>query len=424
MKKINLNKAVILIPVWLCFSAWLGAKNIDICPACRLNSIKKAVEMASPGDKLLIHSGLYKERNILINKPLVLEGLGRPVIDGEGAGEILIVASDRVAIRGLQLQNVGLSYTEDRAGIRVKNARDFEIRNNKLINTFFGIYLAYAKNGIVANNELYADAKDEISSGNGIHLWYCKNILIQKNRVTGHRDGIYFEFADSCKIIQNHSEKNIRYGLHFMFSNDDSYSKNVFLDNGAGVAVMFSRRIEMFDNQFQKNWGGASYGMLLKEIYDAQIYRNLFLENTIGIHLEGATRIKYFDNQFKNNGWALKITGGCVENSFTRNQFIGNSFDLSIQSEGIQNSFDGNYWSEYSGYDLDRDGVGDVPYRPVKLISYMVNQTPEALVLIRSFFVDILNFSEKVSPVFTPANVLDNAPFIYPDCKKRTFPKK
>lgn len=116
MKKINLNKAVLLIPVWLCFSAWLGAKNIDICPACKLNSIKKAVEMASPGDKLLIHSGLYKERNILIDKSLVLEGLGKPIIDGEGAGEILIVASDRVAIRGLQLQNVGLSYTEDRAG--------------------------------------------------------------------------------------------------------------------------------------------------------------------------------------------------------------------------------------------------------------------------------------------------------------------
>jgi nitrous oxidase accessory protein len=166
----------------------------------------------------------------------------------------------------------------------------------------------------------------------------------------------------------------------------------------------------MWENTFEFNWGKASYGILLKEIYDAEIKNNVFRENTIGIYVEGSTRINYFENDFIRNGWALKISGGCLDNKVTENNFISNSFDLAFNSAINNNTFDGNYWSDYSGYDLDKDGIGDVPYRPVKLFNYVVNKTPEAMVLLRSLFVDIINFSEKVSPIFTPKNVVDNMP--------------
>jgi nitrous oxidase accessory protein len=112
------------------------------------------------------------------------------------------------------------------------------------------------------------------------------------------------------------------------------------------------------------------------------------------------------------NGWAIKFHGGCYENIFELNNFIHNSFDLSYSSRLNDNKFEGNYWSDYNGYDLDKDGIGDVPYRPVRLFSYVVNKTPETLVLLRSLFVDIINFSEKVSPVFTPENLIDNKPIM------------
>ena len=223
-------------------------------------------------------------------------------------------------------------------------------------------------------------------------------------------DGIYFEFVDNSLIRYNVSTANLRYGLHFMFSNDDDYYQNSFRDNGAGVAVMFSKKINMWENRFEKNWGTSSYGLLLKEIYDAEIYDNVFDQNTIGIYLEGSTRINYTGNDFISNGWAIKISGGCVDNVVTENNFISNTFDIAINSSANSNSFDGNYWSEYSGYDLDYDGIGDVAYRPVKLFNYVVHKTPEAMVLLRSFFIDIINFSEKVSPIFTPQNVMDNLP--------------
>jgi len=197
-----------------------------------------------------------------------------------------------------------------------------------------------------------------------------------------------------------------------MFSNNDAYYNNTFRNNGSGVAVMFSKFIKMKNNSFKKNWGTASYGLLLKEIYDAQIEQNIFEENTTGINIEGSTRINYKNNNFIRNGWAIKIAGACYTNIFTHNNFLHNSFDISYNSKLNDNKFDRNYWSDYTGYDLDKNGVGDVPYRPVKLFSYIVNKTPETVVLLRSLFVDIINFSEKVSPAFTPDNLLDNNPLM------------
>jgi nitrous oxidase accessory protein len=122
--------------------------------------------------------------------------------------------------------------------------------------------------------------------------------------------------------------------------------------------------------------------------------------------------VTYTGNVFSRNGWAMKISGGCQQNKLTGNSFLSNSFNLSVQVSGTDNTYDGNFWSDYAGYDLDRDGFGDVPHRPMKLFSFVVGRTPEALILMRSLFVDILNFSETVSPVFTPANVLDNRPLM------------
>lgn len=405
-------------PVWigllLFFHTTGYTRQITVCPTCPVTSLSAAMEQASDGDHILVQAGVYIEKKIEVNKSVTIEGKDFPVIDGSNENELLHVTADHVTIKGLHLRNVGTSYTEDRAGIRIDHAAHFLIENNKLQDAFFAIYLAYAKHGAIISNEITGNAVNEVSSGNGIHLWYCKDIRIEKNSVTGHRDGIYFEFADSCQIRGNDSNRNLRYGLHFMFSNDDVYSANTFSENGSGVAVMFSRRIAMYDNLFENNWGTASYGLLLKEIYDTEIHDNRFVKNTIGINLEGATRINYYHNQFEGNGWALRVSGGCLDNAFYQNNFQGNTFDIGMQGGVTSNTFDDNYWSQYSGYDLDRNGVGDIPYRPVKLFSFIVNQTPEALVLLRSWFTDILNFAEKVTPALTPANVIDEHPRMQP----------
>ena len=388
------------------------AQKIEVCKTCPISTLKKAIAHAKDYDTIIVKKGTYKEHAIIVDKPLTILGKNYPIIDGEKKGEIITVISDHVTVDGLFIINVGTSYTADYAAIRIKKSKHFVVKNLVLEKLFFGIYIEKSSYGKIYHNKIIGDAVEEYNSGNGIQLWYSNHIVIEHNFVQHVRDGIYLEFSDDCLIKNNVSAQNLRYGLHFMFSNNDIYQDNTFESNGAGVAVMFSKKIKMYNNTFRENWGTASYGMLLKEINDAEIMGNTFEENTIGINIEGSNRIVYKNNNFINNGWAIKVRGACYTNSFLKNNFLYNSFDISYNSNVNDNVFDRNYWSNYTGYDLNKDGIGDVPYRPVKLFSYIVNRTPETIILLRSLFMDIIDFSEKVSPVFTPDNLLDNNPSI------------
>ena len=388
--------------------------QLEVCSNCEVKTLKRAISIAKPHDTVLLLKGEYNEHDILIDKPLTIIGKNHPVLNGNKKGYILIIKSDSVSVSGISLKNVGQSYTKDYAAIYVSRSRHFALHNLTLENVFFGMLIEKSHYGSIKNNHISSEALDQAGSGNGVHMWHSSYIIVENNEVNNLRDGIYLEFVTDSKILNNNSHDNLRYGLHFMFSNKDEYHNNIFTNNGAGVAVMFSKFIKMTGNTFTKNWGTASYGLLLKEIYDAEIENNTFKENTIGINVEGSTRINYFKNNFISNGWSVKIAGACYTNIFKENNFLNNSFDISYNSMMNDNKFDNNYWSSYTGYDLDKNGVGDVPYRPVKLFSYIVNKTPETIILMRSLFVDIINFSEKVSPVFTPDNLVDANPLMKP----------
>ncbi|MFN1834217.1 nitrous oxide reductase family maturation protein NosD [Balneola sp. MJW-20] len=383
-----------------------------VCDQCTYKTIREAVEASKEGDVIKVLPGIYKEHDLEIDIPLTLIGMGWPVIDGEEIGSIIKVSAKSVKISGFILKNVGFSHTNDYAAIHILNSQDFEITENIMQNVFFGILVERSRDGRISNNQISGNFEKEFYSGNGIHGWNSSFLRIEENNLFGLRDGIYLEFVDESLIIGNVSQNNIRYGLHFMFSNHDRYELNEFSNNGAGVAVMFSKFIAMKKNRFYKNWGPASFGLLLKEIYDAEITDNEFYHNTTAIRVDGSSRILYERNDFRENGWAIKVAGGCYTNTFKQNNFLYNSFDLSYNSRMNDNLFEENYWSSYTGYDLNNDGIGDVPYRPVKLFSYIVNRTPETVILLRSLFTDILNFSENVSPVFTPDDLMDPYPLM------------
>jgi len=388
-----------------------NSQIIEVCHSCSTKSIKAAVEQAKNGDSIIVKSGIYKEHDIIVlNKSITIIGEDYPVVDGEMKGSIFSVQANKFAIKGLNIINVGSSYINEFAAILISNSKDFQIKNNKLENVFFGILIEKSSNGLIADNIISSHAKEEANSGNGIHLWHSQNMTISNNQVTKMRDGIYFEFVNNSTVSKNICRNNLRYGLHFMFSNNDEYLDNTFENNGAGVAVMFSKHIKMYRNLFKKNWGTASYGLLLKEITDAELKNNIFEDNTIGINADGTSRMEYIENDFLNNGYAIKVLGACYNNTFLKNNFLYNSFDLAYSGHINENKFDGNYWSSYTGYDLDKNGIGDVPHRPVKLFSYLVNRTPGAIILLRSTFIDIIDFSEKVSPIFTPADLVDEHP--------------
>jgi nitrous oxidase accessory protein len=388
------------------------AGTIIVGPDQAVRSLKKAIDLAKNKDTILLRSGIYKEGSITLTKSLTIIGQGNPVLDGENKYETILISGNHIVIKGLHFRNSGYSALNDFASVKLVDCSFVTLENNTISNAYFAIHISNTSYATVRNNHITGSPSSEQLTGNGIHLWKSNHALIENNHVQGHRDGIYFEFVTSSVIRGNRSEKNIRYGLHFMFSNDDIYQDNTFRENGAGVAVMYSKRVKMTGNHFELNWGPSAYGILLKDITDSHIQQNTFLKNTVGIHMEGSSRIEVQKNLFKENGWAIKVQASCDDNVFSRNNFTGNSFDIGTNGTMVLNKFYNNYWDKYEGYDLNKDGIGDVPYHPVSMYSMIIEQNPASVILLRSFTVSLLDKAEKVMPGLTPDNLVDEKPMM------------
>ncbi len=406
-------KFLIITSISIFFFHLSNASTHHVGEGFTLQSMREALGMAEDGDSVIVHGGVYKEGNLIVDKSIFLIGLDWPVLDGEKKYEVLSIKADHVLVSGFKIQYSGHASLNDPCGIKVYDSEDVRIIGNELYDNFFGIYLQYCKNSIIRDNTIVAFGKEEQQIGNGIHCWKSDSLQIIANTNSGHRDGIYFEFVKGSVIWRNISRNNIRYGLHFMFSNDDAYITNLFQNNGAGVAVMFTKNVKMFNNTFEDSWGDAAYGMLLKEISDSYIYGNHFVRNTSGIFMEGTNRIMVEKNVFRDNGWGMKIQASCMDNEIRQNNFLNNTFDVSTNGSLVLNEFEHNYWDKYEGYDLDKNNIGDVPYRPLSLFSVLVEKNPPAMLLYRSFIVTLLDRSEKMIPTLTPDNFIDELPLMH-----------
>lgn len=400
----------IILLILLLYSAGLEGKVWHVGKHRDTESIREAIRRAAAFDTLLIYKGFYREGNLLIDKPLTLEGVGMPVIDGHRKYEVFSVKSDSVVIRKLRIQHSGFASLDDPGGIKVYNSKHVLIEHNELFDNFFGIYLQYSKHCRIQFNRVVAFGKKEDQIGNGIHCWKSDSLLIIGNTLSGNRDGIYFEFVSGSLIWRNIAFSNVRYGLHFMFSNNDTYITNTFRDNGAGVAVMFSRHVDMINNKFEQNWGDAAYGLLLKEISDGRIHGNRFESNTVGAFMDGSNRLNMESNVFGRNGWGIRVQANCMDNLLHKNNFVGNTFDVATNGSLTLNKLEHNYWDKYEGYDLNKDGSGDVPHHPLSLFSLIAEKNNAAMMLYRSFMVTLLDRSERIFPGLTPTGFRDDTP--------------
>ncbi len=379
-------------------------------------TIKQALAAAENGDRIFVEKGVYKEGTIEIRKSISLIGVDRPILDGEFKGEIVTFHdADNITLRGFKFINSGKDEIRSIAAVHIYTSANSVIEQNIFENNYFGIYVQRGHRVLIQNNKIVTDrGTSQESIGDGIHLLGSSEIWVKNNYISGHKDGIYLEKNKRCYIFKNLSRKNLRYGLHFMFSDDSVYTGNVFDNNGAGVAVMYAMNVSMFNNKFINNWGDSVYGLLLKEISFSKIKGNIFENNTTAIFADGATKIDYYNNQFENNGWALKINSNCMENRVSQNNFVNNTFDVSTNGTVVMNDFRNNYWDKYEGYDLDKDKVGDVPFHPLSFYAVLVEKNPSVMLLFRTFFVDLMDRMEKIIPSLTPESFVDNEPLMNP----------
>lgn len=392
----------------------LSARTIEVGEGKAFSSINAALHKAKAKDEILIYGKkIYKER-LVIQKPITLKGVGTPIIDGGQRGDVIKVNADNVTIEGLQIQNSARSSQVDYCGVHVKDAQFVTVRNCVFRKNQFSVMFQNCKNGLIANNNISSNITYNPIMGNAVHCWKSDNMHITSNNIGHNRDGIYLEFVNNSHIDHNTVSGCARYGLHFMFSHFNVYNSNRFNHNQAGVAVMFAHNVEMINNTFEFNRGTSSYGLLIKELQYSTIKWNRFLDNTVGLLIDGGSDLNVHHNVIKNNGWGMRLISASTNDTIVHNNFLGNTFDMTTNVSYNRNNVNGNYWDKYEGYDLNKDGYGDVPFHPLSLFSMLAEQNENVLFFFHSFLMNLLDATEKVLPSITPDNYVDNYPHMNP----------
>jgi nitrous oxidase accessory protein len=354
----------------------------------------------------------------VIDRRLTLIGDPDCILDGEGRGSVVIVRAAGSVLRGFTVRNSGYELLFDDSGVLVDEADDVRVENLVLVDNNHGIYLKNCLGPRVTGCRLEGrkGRVHEENHGNGIHIWHARDALLQGNRIQAHRDGIYLSFAETARVLGNTIFDQDRFGLHSMYSQENVLADNTLTRNTAGVALMFSNRMEMTGNLFIHNRGHRTYGLLLRDCSDSEFLHNRLIDNTIALFLDGSNRNRFAENLFAENGWGVIAYSSSDANRFTRNAFVQNDYQVSLDMRRTRNAFSedgvGNFWSDARPYDLDGDGLGDAPHYPVGLFAFVSKQNPDLTVFAGSPAVLALDLAQQSLPALRRTELCDPVPLL------------
>ena len=375
--------------------------------------LQALVDRAAPGTTLVVPAGTYVG-DLVIDKPLTLVGEGRPLLVGSRAGSVVRVRAADVTFAGFEIDGrEGGELGRDSAGIHVA-ATGARIRGCRIRRAIFGVYLREAHDVVVEDCSITGiPGKDPGEKGSGIHIWNTDRFVFRGNRIDDVRDGIYVQNA-THGLVERNRAGNLRYGLHYMFSDDNVFLDNVFENGDAGTAIMYSRRIRFERNQFLHNRGFASVGLLFQTCDDVVAVDNLLADNARGIFLEDSYRNVFLRNVVAESDTALVVYGSCGKNRFEGNSFLANLTPLTLVGKRTDTLFDGNYWSDNDEPDLDGDGRSDRPYRLSNVFDHLRGNLLAADLFAQSFAAAAIGVAERTFPVLEQVAAVDNAPLARP----------
>jgi nitrous oxidase accessory protein len=376
-------------------------------------AIQELIDRAAPGTTVHVAAGMYAG-DIVIDRPLHLVGDGRPLLLGEGDSSVIRVSADDVIVEGFDIDGERAGdLGRDTSGIYISGRR-VTVRNCHIANALFGIYLHEAHGAVVDGCTIRGiPGKDPGEKGSGIHVWNTDGFLLVRNRIDGARDGFYIQ-SSPHGVVRGNSAVNLRYGLHYMYSDDNVFEDNLFENSDAGSAIMYSRRIAFRRNRFLHNRGFASVGLLLQAIDDSIAEGNLIADNARGIFLEGSYRNRFLRNIVAQSDAAIVLYDSCGANVFEGNSFVGNLTPLTLVGKRTDTIFRGNYWSENDEPDLDGDGTSDRPYRLSNAFDHFRQNVLAADLLAQGFAAPALAVAERAFPVLTAVAVEDASPLARP----------
>jgi nitrous oxidase accessory protein len=419
-------------------------------PELPSQALQERIDAAPPGATLEVEGGTYMGP-ISLHKPIHLVGKGWPVIDGREEGDVVTITASGASISGFVIRGSSWSPSQEPAVVKVKEAKQVTVRGNRIENSFFGIYLIDADEAMVEGNQVSLAPHRPVSRrGHGVYAWETSEAIFRGNVISYTSDGFYLDHSDSNAILDN-TVRHGRFGIHLMYSDDVEVIGNILRENLAGVVQMFSHRLLVQRNEISDHRGASGVGILVKDSDDlfvvdnkvvGNVYgitadgspqsvgstvvfqRNLLASNQVGIGLMPNAPISVFENAFVDNGiqvqalgrgvmsrlMAVHGGGGAHHHHAVQEEPVSLPAGVALASEGH-----GNYWSDYRGYDLDGDGVGDIPYRLTSLFARLSREQPLASAFLYTLAHEALGVAERLFPMVGAGEVLeDPAPLMEP----------
>jgi nitrous oxidase accessory protein len=387
-----------------------------------VGEIGRRIADAAPGATVEIPPGVYRE-HLRIHKPITLVGVGRPIIDGGGSGDIVEISAPDVTLRGFTIRNTGIDLDNENAAVRAIAPRAV-VEDCILENILFGIDLREAPGSILRGNSIGGKDLDIARRGDGLRLWRSDNTLIENNRIHDGRDAILW-YSRNITVRGNTGER-CRYGLHLMFSDGVTIEANTFTGNSVGVYLMYSKQVRLTGNRLIRNRGPSGYGIGLKETDQFTIENNILAGNRVGVYYDGSpfTSAGPADttrNTLAANDVGLMLLPSVRGNTIHENNFIDNIDQVSIGGRGELkgNQFwqgeRGNYWTDYTGYDANADGVGDFVHESYTLFESMMEREPRLRLFLFSPAQQAIEFVGRALPAVRPEpKFTDEVPLMAP----------
>ena len=398
------------VALWFCLVSPLFAAEIGV-PAG--DGLGAAIAGAEPGDVLILAPGLHRGP-VVIDKPLVLDGLGKARIDAGGHGSVIRVTGEDVVIRNVTLTGSGSSHQDIDSGVQMtREARRVLVENNHIEGNLYGVDIHGARDSIVRGNTIIGRQDQRMNQrGNGIYVWNAPGAVVEENDIRYGRDGI-FTNTSRKNIFRNNLFRDLRFAVHYMYTNDSEVSGNVSIGNHLGYALMFSDRIKVTGNLSLRD---RSHGIMLNYANNADVIGNLVRGGTEKCtFIYNAHKNLIAGNRFEGCDIGIHFTAGSERNAITGNAFLGNRNQVKyVGTRDVEWSLDGtgNFWSDNPAFDLNGDGIADSPYRPNDLMDHILWSQPAAALLTGAPAVQLIRWSQSSFPATLPGGVVDSFPQI------------
>ncbi|MBO1114142.1 nitrous oxide reductase family maturation protein NosD [Bordetella petrii] len=379
-------------------------------------SLQQAVAAAAAGDVLQLAPGEYPG-NLVIDKPLTLQGPPdrSAVIRGERQGRTIWVRAAHVTLRQLSIRHSGLSLPDMDAGVFLdRNAHHAVVEHNDILDNLMGVYVWGPDAALVRANRIVGNTELRVAErGNGVSVWNSPGSQVLDNDISAGRDGI-FSNTSKHNLFRGNRFRQLRYAVHYMYTNDSEVSDNISEDNDIGYAIMYSHRLVVRNNVALRS---REQGLMFNYANDSIIAGNAVQGGAKCAFLYNANNNRFEFNRFQDCGIGIHFTAGSDGNAITGNAFINNQNQVKyVGTRVIEWSRDGrgNYWSDNTAFDLDGDGIADTAYRPNGIVDQILWRAPAARILLNSPAVSVVRWAQSQFPALLPGGVIDSAPLMHP----------